>query len=392
MKISTSSINNILIPLLYINFYLILTFDKLKNYNFANILFLVSCLLIIFIYFIKKNKKIKIDTLLYSFNILLGLLFAYFSIFFEPNLDSLFSLAKLTLIMMMSVITAQWLLNNLSKTIIYSSTFSILICIYIYMEFSSSLYVGFSAMFDNPNSLGLVLSLPLFLNLYSFLFYENKKELLLSLISFILIIPLCLYSNSRTSILSPLISILFILPFYLKNRVSIKYTLIITLITCIIFSLFMLLPIIGEIINSTIIDKFSRKGSDNITNGRAEYILEALNYLKYLSPSLLPSFIIVDNTYIAYAVNFGIISAFLFFSTLIIYPIMLFISRRNYNEKQYYFLFGIYIYYFFYSILESIRITPLTLFFLCGFFIIIRNFSNKKIKSVNYANIVQTSK
>ncbi|WP_369427299.1 O-antigen ligase family protein [Providencia sp. PROV236] len=236
-------------------------------------------------------------------------------------------------------------------------------------------------MFDNPNSLGLVLSLPLFLNLYSFLFYEKKIELLLSFISFVLIIPLCLYSNSRTSILSPLISILFILPFYLKNRINIKYTLIITLIICIIFSTFILLPVISEIINSTIIDKFSRKGSDNITNGRAEYILGALDYLKYLSPSLLPSFIIVDNTYVAYAVNFGIISAFFFFSTLIIYPIMLFLSKGNYNEKQYYFLLGMYIYYFFYSILESIRITPLTLFFLCSFFIIIRNFSNKKIKN-----------
>ncbi|MEY0243218.1 O-antigen ligase family protein [Providencia rettgeri] len=216
-------------------------------------------------------------------------------------------------------------------------------------------------MFDNPNSLGLVLSLPLFLNLYSLLYHKNKKELLLSITSLILLIPLCLYSNSRTSLLAPLISIIIIMPIYFKKKSAIKLFLSLSLI---VISLLIFSTLFSQVLNETILEKFTRQGTENISNGRIEYISQALQYLNYFKSSVMPSFIVIDNTYIAYAINFGMISSFFFLTISIGYFLLLITKRKLYSQYQFTFLAAYLIYYFLYSMLESIRITPLTLLFL----------------------------
>lgn len=356
--------NNLSIFSLFV-IYLSLITDKLKYTLETNIIIITAFLttLIILIY---NNLKLIKKNIILTIPLYLSVFFGIISTILGNDTEALVSIIKFFCFIFISSEISIYLLKDIEKitmlTVYYLITFTLIIIFF----YGDTLGRNFKGPFLNQNSLGMILSLGVYFSLLSLLINKKKSKITLSVFALLISIPILLYTNSRTAILSPFVAvgIAFFLSLYPIRMLKLKKILLtffsISIIIVIIFSL-------QDVLNETILEKFNRKSGD-LTSGRLDFITETIPYLNYLSSTKIPEFIIIDNTLVAYAANFGIISLLFFALTYILYPFIFIYVKRQLTYNQSLFISSFYFYYIFYSLLESIRISPTTLIFLAIYF------------------------
>lgn len=356
---------------------LMIIFDKLRIVNLTNLFFVIFVIFSFLTLLINKNN-LKSHQSSYILICILMLLCVLSSLISGLSFSMFISGIKYSVF----TVSCAWLCltfyHNLNKLAFIVVVFYIVFSAFILNTVGWSVGNRLAAIFHNTNSLGMILSTGLFFSLYGSIYNNNKKFYCFSLI---LIGFLCLSTASRTGVFSPLISFVswyVIFPFLYRNEFKsvnlLNFFKVIFL--SIVFILVVDIDIIITLVNNTIL---SKSGGD-ITSGRVDYIAEALPLLNYFSAAILPYYIIVDNTFIAFSFDFGFLLALFLFS-LIPYSYYLFFNNfRRLNKEVSCFVFISITNYLLYSNLESIRYSPQSaLFFFALFYLQYMNYIKKRV-------------
>ncbi|EST57245.1 hypothetical protein K151_3051 [Proteus hauseri ZMd44] len=345
--------------------YLSLITDKLKYTLETNIAIIIAFSISLVILTYNKFRIIN-KNIAFIIPIYLSILFGFLSTILGNDIEGTISIVKFFCFIFIASIISIYLSENIEKTSILSTYYLIVFVLVIIVLYGENLGRNFKGPFLNQNSLGMILSLGVYFSLLSIFINKNKLKITISSFSLLISVPILLYTNSRTAILSPFVAVgtIFLCSSLTIKTLNIKKILLtFFFISVIIITLFLL----QDILNETVLEKFNRK-SDDLTSGRLDFIKATIPYLNYFSSTKVPEYIIIDNTLVAYAANFGIISSFFFAFTYILYPFIFICVRKNLTYNQSLFISSFYIYYFFYSLLESIRISPNTLIFFVSYF------------------------
>lgn len=355
--------------------YLSLITDKLKYTLEANIVVIIAFSISLLVLIYNKFKLIK-KNILFTIPIYLSIFFGILSTILGNDIAGTISILKFFCFIFIANITFIYLSKNIEKISILNTYYLIVFVLIIIFLYGENIGRNFRGPFLNQNSLGMILSLGVYFSLLSLFINNTKFKITISSFSLFISVPILLYTNSRTAILAPFVAIgiVFLCSLFTIKTLNMKKILITFFcISIIIIALFLL----QDIINETVLEKFNRK-SDDLTSGRLDFIKATIPYLNYFSSANVPEHIIIDNTLVAYATNFGIISLFFFTSIYILYPFIFIYVKKDLTYNQSLFISSFYVYYFFYSFLESIRISPNTLIFFVSYFFLCYKSKNKK--------------
>ncbi|WYW99153.1 O-antigen ligase family protein [Proteus vulgaris] len=354
--------------------YLSLITDKLK-YSLETNLIIITAFLISLMILIYNRFKIIKSNIIFILPIYFSIYIGIISTILGNDIEGIISIIKFFCFIFIASRISTYLLGNIEKITLLSTYYLILVIIVIIFLYGENLGRNFKGPFLNQNSLGMILSLGVYFSLLSIFINKNKLKIAISSFALLISIPILLYTNSRTAILSPFVAIgtiIFFSLFTIKTLNIKKILLTFFCISIIITALFLL----QDILNETILEKFNRKSND-LTSGRLDFIKATIPYLNYLSSSKIPEHIVIDNTLVAYAANFGIISLFFLILIYISYPFIWIYVRNQLTYSQSLFISSFYIYYVFYSLLESMRISPNTLIFFASYFFLCYKSKNK---------------
>ena len=308
MKKNNSLVKNLSLISFFL-IYLSLITDKLKYNLEANILIVITfCIsLIILLY---NNLKITNKDIVLTYIIYFSVFFGIISTILANDIEGLISIIKFFCFIFIGSTISISILRNIEVISILNTYYLIVFSLIIIFLYGDNLGRNFKGPFLNQNSLGMILSLGVYFSLLSIFINKNKIKITISFFALFLSVPILLYTNSRTAILAPFLAIgvVFLYSLFKINKLHIKKILIsFFFISLMIISLFLL----QDILNETILEKFNRKSGD-LTSGRLEFIKATIPYLNYIYSTKVPEYIIIDNTLVAYAANFGIISLFFF--------------------------------------------------------------------------------
>lgn len=349
--------------------FFLIYFDKSKSYSQANFCFLFFVLSSTLVFFTEERTSFIKKS---SGNIYFFILLVITLVGLILNIDSMsdfFSWVKFCIFIFSSQIVSVLFFKHIKMTIILITMLSFIFSIFAFIENGYSYSIKMSGGLDNSNSLGLILSVGIGTSVIGIKIIESKVFKFIFLLSLLMIISVTLYSNSRTAVISPLISILISIFFTMNKRLYLKK--IVNYIVFTISIVFLLnTSFIRDAIETTIVNKFDSK--DDVTSGRLNYIIQSIEQLRFFTGSNTSDSIIVDNTNIAIAYDFGILSSLFFFSSLIYLMFILFFKSKKMPENIRLSCLFFSINALFYLNLESIRYSLVMFLFLISFFYTLR--------------------
>lgn len=360
---------------------MLLVFDKMRLDSYANICFFILTFsgLSHFIFKLNNYKLERKSALVVFFSYFCVLILLIISCVSDFSISVFISGVKFSLFLLVCSWLCISFYYNLEK-VIFSVTICLFLCLVFVLNASGwNLSIKMMTVFYNPNSLGMIMSVGVFFSLFGLL---NSKYSLIYIPFLLAFTIICLYSNSRTAIISPFLSYtlwVFCLPFFIKSTRPIFTTkLLIKSIALIVFLVACLNnQFLVNTVNDTIVNKFESK--DDVTSGRFDYIASSIKEVEFMSTSEPSSYLIVDNTYVAYAYDFGLMFSFFMIGIIFLSFYLLLFRFRIENKAMGCMVFVSIINYVTYSNLESIRFTPQSMLFFMAFFFLILNVNKKYV-------------
>lgn len=377
VTINRKTLNVFFCALSFLASIMMLILDKMRLNVEANIVFMILLSSSVFLYFNGGMKNLKNQYYLgviYSIFLLLLLL----TIISGFDFLALSTGYKFIFFILASFWVSKVFYNNLSLIVFLSSIFLFVFSIFVLKESGWSLTVKMMGMFYNPNSLGMILSVGVFLSLFGVVKLKNNYFYIALLIYFTI---LCLYSNSRTAIMAPYLSFMswLIISFFITKRTNKKLTiksLVDKFLVLLVFLLCVNNDFMVETTKNTIVSKFESK--DDVTSGRVDYIIESLKEVKYFSSSEKSSYLIVDNTFIALAYDYGLLLACIMVLVCFLTIFILCSKARRLNNTHACMIFASIINFILYASLESIRFSPQSMLFFIALAFLTVSFNSKE--------------